>query len=561
MKYKSIIVAIGALAILLTGCLEGSDSSSNSVKGVVNVSITDGPADDYDHVWVTIKAIAFHADPNITWNSYSPAWQTTTLPAPVTLDLANLSNGTLNQVFSGMSLPVGNYKQIRLFLAGFDDTLTLSAAASSLLYNDQVDYTDTSVSPNVVHHVPLEIAYPTQGIQLNGTFSVPSSGSLDLALDFDLEHDLVQFVHNTDAHATENYYTLKPNLRYFDLNQAGAITGYVDTTHLCTTAVAKTCGYNLIAKAEILSADGSRHIDSKATQVKADGSFTLYPLPSGTKYDVLIRGRNIETMLVKGVTAPVASTPSSGAAVLSSTSTPIPLTINSAEYFANFNSPLTPTSGYAVFQQTLPYSGSSIEVPYEIRWGNNNPYSGTLQVPVALSSRQLHVATYSSGNALIFSAVTPQEGLGNFSVTTNRLPLDYYNLSIGVTIQPPSPLSTPLIFSPNQPALNSSVTAGSVSGNITQTAALYDKGFLVVSRFANIVDTLDISGYLASSGTYSITLPAGTASSPLPGAYYYAYLRVWNSAHPVTTMRVIPVNSVIDLRNTSSVTGLNILLL
>jgi len=63
MKYKSILIAICALTILLTGCLEGSNS--NTVKGVVNVSITDGPADDYDHVWVTIKSIAFHTDPNI----------------------------------------------------------------------------------------------------------------------------------------------------------------------------------------------------------------------------------------------------------------------------------------------------------------------------------------------------------------------------------------------------------------------------------------------------------------------------------------------------------------
>ncbi len=558
MKFIVKLFTIGALTILLTGCLVGSTTSSNTSEGVVNVSITDGPGDDYDHVWVTIKAIAFHADPNIAWNIYNPAWHTTTLPAPVTIDLANLSNGSINQVFLGMNLPVGTYKQIRLFLAGFDDTLTSSALAETppLKYNDQVDYTDTSVTPNVAHHVPLEIAYPIQGIQLNGTFTVTTTNSLDLALDFDLEHDLVPFVHPTGANTTENYFTLKPNLRYFDLNQSGAIAGYVDPTHLCTTAVANTCGYNLIAKAEILSPDGSRHIGTRATRIKSDGSFTLYPFPSNTKYDVLIRGRNIETMLVKGVTAPVASTPSSGAAVLSSAA--IALTINSSEYFANFNSPLTPTSGYAVFQQTLPGVN---EVPYEIRWGNNNPYTGTLQTPVALSSGQLHVANYVDGNVLVFNSVTPQEGLGNFNVTNNRLPLDYYNLSIGVTIQPPNPLTIPLIFSPNQPALSSSVTTGSISGNISQTAALYDKGFLVISRFANIVDTLDISSYLATSGTYSITLPAGTASAPVTGAYYYGYLRVWNSAHPVATMKVIPINSMIDLRNNSFFSVPNIILL
>lgn len=559
MKYRSILLATGILMIqLLTGCLGGT-ATSNTAQGVVNVSITDGPGDDYDHVWVTIKAIAFHTDPNISWNIYNPAWQTTTLPAPVTLDLANLSNGALNQVFSGMSLPVGNYKQIRLFLAGFDDTLTASSQALSLKYNDQVEYTD---SANTLHDVPLEIAYPIQGIQLNGSFNVTATNSLDLALDFDLEHDLVPFLHNT-----ENYYTMKPNLRYFDLNQSGAITGYVNSTQLCATTVANTCGYNLIAKAEILSADGSRHLDTRATRVKSDGSFTLFPLPSGTKYDVLIRGRNIETMLIKGVTAPIASSPLNGAAVLSSVSIPISLTINNSvgsyEYFANFSTALYPTSGYAVFQQTLPNTGSTGEVPYEIRWGNTNPYTGTLQVPIALSSGHLHVANYIAGNALVLSTVSPQEGLGNFNVATNGLPLAYYNLSVGMNIYASgsaNTLTTPVTFSPPTPSLITGT--GNVSGNITQTASYYDKGFLVISRFANIVDTFDLSAILAAnSGSYNVTLPAGTALAPLPGAYYYGYLRVWNSAHPGTTMKVIPINSMIDLRNTNSVSLPNIILL
>jgi hypothetical protein len=566
MKYNSILAATGILIIhLLTGCLGGGTSNSNTAQGIVNVSITDGPGDDYDHVWVTIKAISFHTDPNIAWNINNPAWQTTTLPAPVTLDLANLSNGSLNQVFSGMSLSVGSYKQIRIFLAGFDDTLTSSAQSASLSYNDQVDYTDYSVTPNVVHHVPLEIAYPIQGIQLNGTFTVTTASTLDLGIDFDLEHDLVPFVHSTGTLTTENYYTLKPNLRYFDLNQSGAITGYVDTTHLCTTAVASNCGYNLIAKAEILSADGSRHIDTRATRVQSDGSFTLFPLPSGTKYDVLIRGRNIETMLVKTVTAPVASRPSSGAAVLSTVATPISLTINSSEYFAKFSTPLMPTSGYAAFQQTLPNSGSTSEVPYEIRWSNTNPYTGTLQIPIALSSGQLHVANYISGNTLSFSNVIPQELTGSFTVSTNGLPLVYYTMSTGITVSAPvtpNTITTPLTFTPSTPSLTSSVYAGTVSGNINQTIpGYYNKGYLVISRFANIVDTLDISGYLATSGTYSVTLPAGTPSAPVPGAYYYGYLRVWNNAHPVSTMKVIPINSMIDLRNTNSISGLNIMLL
>jgi hypothetical protein len=113
------------------------------------------------------------------------------------------------------------------------------------------------------------------------------------------------------------------------------------------------------------------------------------------------------------------------------------------------------------------------------------------------------------------------------------------------------------------------VVPGTVSGTITQTThGNYDSGYLVVSRFANIVNTVDIRAQLvANSGTYSVTLPAGgwlipdtTAYANVPGAYYYAYLRVWNSANPLTTLKVIPIPGIIDLRNVSTVTGINVTL-
>src|ERR1019366_5399095 len=135
-----------ALALLLAGILAGCKGGSASIPptlGSVNVSLTDGPGSDYDHVWVTVKAISFHTDPNQVWDGSGATWQTTTLAAPVTLDLASLTNGTLSPVvFANMNLPVGGYRQIRLFLAGFDDPQTESASAvapSNVTYNDWVE--------------------------------------------------------------------------------------------------------------------------------------------------------------------------------------------------------------------------------------------------------------------------------------------------------------------------------------------------------------------------------------------------------------------------------------
>jgi hypothetical protein len=177
----------------------------------------------------------------------------------------------------------------------------------------------------------------------------------------------------------------------------------------------------------------------------------------------------------------------------------------------------------------------------------------------------MHVASYSSGTTLAFSNVTPQEGNGGYSVVTRGLPIAYYDLSspVALPVQPTTATAAAAyLFIPPSPTLSSNVVAGTVSGNITQTThGAYDSGYLVLSRFANIVHTVDISAMLAAnSGTYSVTLPAGTTGSPVPGAYYYGYLRVWNSATPKLTTRVFPINGMIDLRNTNTVTGMNVTL-
>jgi hypothetical protein len=182
---------------------------------------------------------------------------------------------------------------------------------------------------------------------------------------------------------------------------------------------------------------------------------------------------------------------------------------------------------------------------------------------MALSSGQLHVASYTAGTTLAFSNVTPQEGLGNYVVASRALPLTYYNTSIStVNVNYPgttNTISTPLLVYPPSSMLN--VSQGTVTGSITQTMGLYNSGYLVLSRFTNIVNTVDISAALnANVGTYSVTLPAGNISTLVPGAYYYGYLRVWNSSQPKATLKIIPISSMVDLRNTNTITGLNFIL-
>jgi hypothetical protein len=571
-RKASLVGSVTLAMAVIAGCGGGGGGSSGSSapapapvaqKGTLNVAITDGPGDTYNHVWVTISAISLHTSPDEIWNPDDATWQTTQLPAPVTVDLASLNNGTLANLFQNIVLPVGTYRQIRLFFVGANQDLSSSAQSikdnetppAPLQWNDQVEYQDSS---GTLHEAPLEIAYPTQGVQLLGSFAVTQDSTLNLAVDFDLEKIIVPFEHDGGE-----AFTMRPNLAYFDLNQSGAITGQVDPTRICQPSVlpSSTCAYNLIVHAELLSADGSRHWAARSTSVDpVTGQFVLYPVdlkdPNGNplSYDLVVRGRNMETLLVTGI-AP-AGTPTSSPTVVQTA--PLEPTISATEYTAQLASPLQPlTSGFSLYQETLPVSSQVAHpVPYEIRWGNTDPFSGILFQPMPLENANILLAPYNGGDTLSFTSVIPQEGLGGYNVADNENA--YYTLSNNLLVQAPTSGSS-TTFTPPIPTLDAGIQRGSVSGNIAvANAAQYDHGTLVLSRFATIVTAVDISADLASGGAFSIgNLPAGDPTTPVPGAYYYGYLRLWKAGTGLPA-KIVTIPGFVDLRKTASVTGFNV---
>jgi Domain of unknown function (DUF4382) len=113
MNYSKLrtLLAAGTLSALAVACGGGSSSGSGSSQGTANVSIMDAPG-DYNHVYVTIAAVWFH-----TSNLAGPddaGWLKYPLTAPITVDLLSLENGTMLQAFGGLTLPAGNYQQIRV---------------------------------------------------------------------------------------------------------------------------------------------------------------------------------------------------------------------------------------------------------------------------------------------------------------------------------------------------------------------------------------------------------------------------------------------------------------
>jgi len=556
-----ILAAALAAALGLTACGGGGSASGSSgatSNGTVNVAVTDAPTRDFDHVWVTVQEIRFHTSNAVAAND--PGWLNFPLPAAVTVDLAALDNGAMNPLFANLSLPQGTYQQIRLVLVSDTQPLANSAVQAGLIYNDQVNYTDAGGTSRVA---PLEIAAPAAGIGLNGTFSVSSTAPLNLAIDFDIGHDVVPFLHNGNA-----AFTLKPRLQYFDLAQSGAVNGQVDLTNICAPTASGTpanCAFNLVIKAEQPSADGTYHAATRFTTIRPDGTFTLYPIrvPAGqtaTTIDVLLRGRNMDTILVRGVPVTAGSTPTSNPTLLSAQ--PLP-TIIDTEYTAQAAAPLSPTGSWLNFYQTLSATGQA-ELPYEVRYRHVNPFTGVFTDPIPLSSGPIQVGSYVAAGTPTLLPNTPLPGAipnatpakGSFQVVAGAP--DYARTPYLTALTPNAPT-----FSIAQLAVNPAVgVADTISGTIGQsTANQYDSGYLVVVRMGVIVQTMPLATVLAQNGgmggAYSLgNLPGGSSTQSLPGAYYYLYARVWNSANPLTTLKRIDFSGYADLR-AGSATGIN----
>jgi hypothetical protein len=521
------VLALSAVVALVSCSTTGTSSSSGTSDGAVIVKITDAAAYGYNNVWITVKSFWFHtsdaAGPgDSAWLKYDVT--------PYTVDLLALSNGTLSTaIWDNIKLPVGTYKQIRLLLAGTADILTPSASAQGLNYNNEV------VDAAGAH--PLWIPDYSHGIRLAGTFTVTTSSTLNLAIDFDAGDDIVDI---TRKGVTE--YFLKPRLAYFDLDNAGAIVGTIDLAAAGNNATAE-----FVFKAEAPNEDttpAEYHVVKRATVYDTtNNQFVLYPLAPGN-YDVILRGIGYETVIVKNVPVTKGTTPSSGATVIPT----ITMTPGSDYTVTADDGVLTPTGSWINFYQTLPLAG---ELPYEVRTRNLNPFTGGFK-SFKLSSSAIQSGPYVDGTTPItLTEYTPAEGAGAFQAVQLAT---LYNRSASVLVTPTS--NTDLATAGFTALTPSTPAAYSISGTIVVPSELQNKmdsGKLYIVFGGMILNTIDVGSQMVTGGAYSM--------SNLPGGVAYAIYGVdaigWSST---TSTKAVGVPAIANL-STGNATGIDLSML
>ncbi|MEI7817033.1 MAG: DUF4382 domain-containing protein [Desulfuromonadales bacterium] len=406
-SFEKMLLALLLLSSLMTSaCTQDSITSAGvgtggtgSLSAVAKLDITDAHAGDYAHVYVTITGVAFHLDDTAVFSGYTTGkmagWQITKLPVPRTVDLAMLSNGTMyadlngnESLFSNITLPIGKYRQLRIFLASTEEAYV--GSASGLTYNNEVQLNGDTA------HYPLRIPSWSEGIKVlpESPVEVISVSNVRLALDFNLNNDVVSISPNASSE-----FMLKPRLGFFDMANVGAITGTISFRNLSSSGIE-------IKAEQVKSGAAGYRVVRRITGVdKSNGAFTLYPLPvfgnaTTATYDILIRGHKVQTAIVKRVTVHHNTTPAH------STALGTVALQQGTEFTAQLGSVMHPSGAWLNFYQKI----SGDPIPFEILYHHLNPYTGKFSSPVELSTGPVQVATYAPGTDPAFTQDSTAQG-------------------------------------------------------------------------------------------------------------------------------------------------------
>jgi len=603
-------------AVLLLAVLAGCSSRTN-VAAIGNVP------GQYSHVYITAQAVWFNA--SATAGPDDSGWTKFPLSSPATVDLVTDSNGNFGNLITDLKLAPGSYSQMRLIPVDAAVPLTASAQTIGALYNSEADYVDAA---GTTQQLRLELLNPDRGIGIQTSLSVPlgnigaalgaatttgttsttagittgttatttpttgttsTTTTANFALSIDAARDLTAFYYDgspavgaTPAAQGTLAVMLSSHASAYDLSASGGIQGTLTLTNLVN--ISSVSGLPAIqVSAELLSADGSRHVVVASAPVTSEGTFTLYPLAANssniTYYDVVIHGAGIATIIIKNVQIPPIGSSTIGSTTgTSTTGTSTPATSTSTPSSTTTSGTITPTnlvsigtliprgtavspaSPYAAnvtvpagsalpagaqvgFYQTLSASG---EVPYLIEASPIDPINQNLANPPLLSVGTVDSGTYvSSGATVTVVSSAPKEKAGSYLVAASA-PL-YADGMLGVTVSAPTSGTT----APPVTLAGLSLSSGNTAATLAATVRpgnrnTYDHGVLLVSHDGQLVASAALDSVIGLGGTVQVTgIPGGSSAS-----LYDLTVRAWNSGTGAVTRQWYPTP--VDLRSAPS---------
>jgi hypothetical protein len=211
-KLAACFVAVMALVSLGCGS-DGGGGTAVAQPGTVSVSLTDAPACGYEAVVVTVREVRIHESSSVD-NLNGAGWRRIVLDTPRPINLLDLNDPTQDnfalEYLGETPLPAGHYTQLRLILEENDTTPNSDPSNYIVLEGGDL------VNDRIALDTPSGIR---TGIKLIHQFTVGSGQRVDLLLDFDACHSIVQTGNGT--------YKLKPVIKVIPYVLNG-IEGYLD---------------------------------------------------------------------------------------------------------------------------------------------------------------------------------------------------------------------------------------------------------------------------------------------------------------------------------------------
>lgn len=597
-------------SLLMAGCGGGSsnsDSSGGSLSsvpktGTFSLGFSGGAAPGVKHAWLTISKVAFNADADKPWDPADSSWKVVTFATPVTVDIAAAGGFLVGSSSGGVTVPVGTYNQIRLFLVPHDDTsgsmptVADGSTNKTLTFKAQLDYEPSG-------SVPIEIPNVQSGLRLDRGVIIQANTWSVLTSHIDVDRSVVRF----DGDGSVDAITLRPRTYTYGFSPTttGTIQGGIDPTYVCGSIGARSdCATDIMVSLHAASRDGGTRMENwgsvkvNPTRLNTsgatvnDGTFELGPVSSTStdgnpvSYDLVIRGKGMKTMVVKNITYGlfanyVGCAWSVDADGISATTLIRPVPDTSPRSLS-----LSPSLALKTGRVGLGFTLGSDTRPYEVHAANTDPFTGFLTTGAMLS-----VPSASGTDVLVGDYAAIKDAC---SSSTSATPLDpnvpadlilpnskvpfatnavsgyqpfalgtfYTDAKLASASYPAGSVSTS--FSVDEPTAVVGSTTGTVNVSITGlNGSGATKAQLVVSDVGGIVKTQDVASCISTTGTCTVSgvsLPAGTAANGSATAVYEFAVRYWDGSSTTTakssldggTMKWARGTSFVNLRTATS---------
>lgn len=641
------------LAASFAGCGGGSSGTSGrptggtpvATNGRIALTILGGGTTGVKHAWVTVERVAFHPDADKPWSATDTTWKVITPSSPVSVDLAVTTPAyVLGSPTTGSLLPAGAYKQIRLFFKAHDASGTKPGGRR---YFSQVEYDNGDI-------VPIEWANLASGVKLDAGVNIAADELSSLYVRMDAERNLARFdglrggsspsidammirprtftsllvdptkLGEVDSEWPRAAYmaiqlapsrvcaagvssspTCASNIYvswhspYAGVEQVGGVYGYASKSYSekwGSTQISPSSADALIGQLSY-----TYLTDASGNLIRDGGGNPLFSNP--TRYDMVIQGRGMKTMVVKDVPVPFVV-----GELGCSRSVKYPNPYQDRQYKYIFGriypelvssprsyaliAPFSSGAGRAALAFKLSGTGTQSGKYYEVYSANTDPFSGQFTaaarpaVPDSILASDVLVADYATlsaaCNAAIATAEAEAQAQVNAATSANDL-VPAANLEINLTAAAFSSqgvsygsigLGTFYTNASTQAIILNDTDFGvapltDATGNVSQSVDVTINGlstrisgygsakraYLVVSDVGGVVTTVDVSD-CSDACTQTVSLPAGTLANGNATAVYEFAVRYWNATNEETSRSVSETNGTMRWARASSFVNL-----